>query len=523
MTEHVSDVSSAPSEASRSGQSAAGERGGGLPGSSAPVCSRQSPPRRGAGPGMPPQSAPPQLLPAAPVGWLLGGAALVLAVVVSMVTLFSIDRSESAMARLLAEKGTSLIRAFESGLRTGMRSQVGVRLQSLLEEMSSSTDILFIAVTMPDGTIISHSSPDRLGEILQMDGREMDEAQMQALRPGHKAEWVVANMEGRRSFVVYRTFMPVKLENSRLPPPGVPQPLIFLGLDVSPFEMTRTQDRYHVLTLAGVILMVGMACLLALYYAQRARESRRRQHAAEGQVRLLEEEVRRKEKLAAVGTLAAGVAHEIRNPLSSIKGYATYFGQRFPDGSEDRQAAEVMVHEVDRLNRVITDLIGLSRPTDVHPEPVAARTVAEHALRLLRQDAERQGIALKLDAPAKLPDMLVDADRFGQALLNVCLNAIDAMPDGGALTIAVSRYSRKRLCLEVRDTGTGIAPEALAHIFEPYFTTKGHGTGLGLPTVHKIIEAHGGEVSVSSRLRTPERAGGTVFRFLLPIAAGGVS
>ena len=149
--------------------------------------------------------------------------------------------------------------------------------------------------------------------------------------------------------------------------------------------------------------------------------------------------------------------------------------------------------------------------------------MAEHALRLLRQDAERQGIALKLDAPAKLPDMLVDADRFGQALLNVCLNAIDAMPDGGTLTIAVSKYSRKRICLEVRDTGTGIAPEALAHIFEPYFTTKGHGTGLGLATVHKIVEAHGGEVSVTSRLRTPERAGGTVFRFLLPIAAGGVS
>lgn len=477
----------------------------------------------GAAPGMPPQSVPPQSLPTAPVGWLLGGAALVLALVVIMVTLFSIDRSESAMARLLAEKGSSLILAFESGLRTGMRSQVGVRLQSLLEEMSSSTDILFIAVTMPDGTIISHSSPDRLGEILHRDGREMDERQMQALQPGLEPQWMVANMEGRRSFVVYRTFLPVKSGDGQPPPPGVPQPLIFLGLDVSPFEMTRAQDRWHVLTLAGVILMVGMACLLALYYAQRASESRRRQHLAEGQVRLLEEKVRRKEKLAAVGTLAAGVAHEIRNPLSSIKGYATYFGQRFPDGSEDRQAAEVMVREVDRLNRVITDLIGLSRPTDVHPRPVSARAVAEHALRLLRQDAERRGITLELDAPAKLPDMMVDADRFGQALLNVCLNAIEAMPDGGTLTVVVSRYSRKRLCLEVRDTGMGIAPEALAHIFEPYFTTKGHGTGLGLATVHKIMEAHGGEVSVTSRVRTPERQGCTAFRFLLPTATGGNS
>ena len=110
-----------------------------------------------------------------PLGLLLGGAAVVLALMVTLLTLISIDRSEAAMARLLAEKGSSLIIAFESILRSGMRSEAGVRLQVLLEEMAESPGIVFVAVTMPDGTIVAHSNPVRLGEILQVGGREADE------------------------------------------------------------------------------------------------------------------------------------------------------------------------------------------------------------------------------------------------------------------------------------------------------------------------------------------------------------
>lgn len=193
------------------------------------------------------------------------------------------------------------------------------------------------------------------------------------------------------------------------------------------------------------------------------------------EVRRLEAEVRRREKLAAVGNLAAGVAHELRNPLSSIKGYATYFGGRFPEGSADREAAQVMVKEVERLNRAIGDLIGLSRPTDIRPRMTGMRRLIEDTLRLIGQDAANHKVAIRFDAPEVLPDVAIDPDRMRQVILNLCLNGLEAMPDGGELFLSL-HPEPDALRLEIRDTGMGIAPDALPHIFDPYFTTKGQGT-----------------------------------------------
>ena len=248
------------------------------------------------------------------------------------------------------------------------------------------------------------------------------------------------------------------------------------------------------------------------------------------EVRRLQDEVRRREKLAAIGSLAAGVAHELRNPLSSIKGYATYFGSRFAEGSEDREAARVMVQEVERLNRVISDLIGLARPSDIAPRPVDAGFLVRHVLRLVRQDAAHRGVAVRVEPDGMngpdgmvgagpdgvgpqtgVPRALLDPDRFSQALLNVFLNALEAMPSGGELAVRLAAAPGNRIAVSVRDTGTGIAPEHLATIFDPYFTTKSQGTGLGLAIVHKIVEAHGGEVSLRS---APGQ--GTEVTFLLP-------
>ena len=141
---------------------------------------------------------------ATPPGLYVGGAALVLAFMISLMAYISIGRNEAGMARLLAEKGCSLVIAIESALRSGMRNEAGVHLQVLLEEVATSPGLVFIAVPMPDGTIVAHSNRLRLGGILRLDDVEMDEARMRDLNPGILAQWGSMHMEGQRVFVVYR-------------------------------------------------------------------------------------------------------------------------------------------------------------------------------------------------------------------------------------------------------------------------------------------------------------------------------
>jgi two-component system sensor histidine kinase HydH len=219
-----------------------------------------------------------------------------------------------------------------------------------------------------------------------------------------------------------------------------------------------------------------------------------------GEVRRLQDEVRRQEKLAAIGGLAAGVAHEIRNPLSSIKALATFFAGQFATGSAGREAADVMTQEVDRLNRAITELLEFARPTDLKPQEADIPFLIARSLQLVRQDAADRAIRIETRIDDALCPVRVDPDRFAQCLLNLHLNAIEAMENGGTLTVCCRSNRGRYLDIEVADTGPGIAPEQREQIFDPYFTTKPKGTGLGLAIVHKIVEAHGGRLTVDSTL-----------------------
>jgi two-component system sensor histidine kinase HydH len=226
----------------------------------------------------------------------------------------------------------------------------------------------------------------------------------------------------------------------------------------------------------------------------------------------LRKEVERSQRLAAVGSLAAGVAHEIRNPLSSLKGFATYFRQRYGGVPDDVKVADIMIQEVDRLNRVITELLEFSRPMELKRRATDLAGLVRHTLGTIEGQARGEGVTVQSNLPPELPAAYIDPDRMTQVLLNLFLNALAAMDKGGVLTVGAARQDDYTLRVSVADTGTGIRKEDLGRVFDPYFTTKPSGTGLGLAIVHRIVEVHGGEIRLES-----EPGKGSTFTILLPI------
>jgi two-component system sensor histidine kinase HydH len=228
------------------------------------------------------------------------------------------------------------------------------------------------------------------------------------------------------------------------------------------------------------------------------------------EIRRLEQEVARSQRLASVGSLAAGVAHEIRNPLSSLKGFATYFRDRHGADPEDGKVAAIMIQEVERLNRVIGQLLEFARPPQLDLRPTDLADVVRQAVTLVAGQARARGIAVRTEL-ADLPKARFDGDRIKQVLLNLFLNALAAMEGGGTLTVVLAPEDG---CVRIAvcDSGIGIDREDLGRVFDPYYTTKPSGTGLGLAIAHQIVEAHGGEIRLES-----EPGRGTTVTVTLPV------
>ncbi|MDI6755955.1 MAG: ATP-binding protein, partial [Thermodesulfobacteriota bacterium] len=232
------------------------------------------------------------------------------------------------------------------------------------------------------------------------------------------------------------------------------------------------------------------------------------------EIRDLQEKVRRSERLASLGRLAAGVAHEIRNPLSSIRGFAQYFMRRLKGQEEEQEYASIMVKEVDRLNRVISELLDFARPKEPHREPQALEGIVDYYLKLLQPEFSQKKIKVEKSFEPDLPLVGVDRDQISQALLNLFLNSFESIEGEGKIKVSLKKISEPpALEVTIMDTGRGIAREDLEKVFEPFFSTKRKGSGLGLAIVHQIVEGHGGDISVDS-----QEGRGTTFRITLPVS-----
>lgn len=235
-------------------------------------------------------------------------------------------------------------------------------------------------------------------------------------------------------------------------------------------------------------------------------------------IKRLQEKVRRTERLAALGELAAGVAHEVRNPLSSVRGFAHYLKHVLQDRPQEREYADIMIKEVDRINNVMTNLLSFARPAEPRPEPTDLPGLLDHTVRLAAEDARLKKVEIRVSASPGLEDVRLDGGQITQVMLNLVLNALQAVEEGGHIAVEAYRTDRGRLRLTVEDDGPGIASDQAAKIFQPFYTTREKGTGLGLAIVHNIVENHGGEIRVVSPL--PGGGRGSRMVIDLPIGTG---
>jgi two-component system sensor histidine kinase PilS (NtrC family) len=232
------------------------------------------------------------------------------------------------------------------------------------------------------------------------------------------------------------------------------------------------------------------------------------------QVRTLEETSRRQDRLAAIGRMAASIAHEIRNPLAAMRGSIQMLRSEVDNNSSQAELMEIILRESDRLNRIITDFLNYARPRSLTQARVDVGNLLHQTFALLRHSPE---IAANQTISEELPPepIFAEADegQLKQVFWNLSRNALQAMPQGGTLTATLELNSDNRLRIAFSDTGRGMAPDQVEHLFEPFSSTTG-GTGLGLSIVYQIIRDHGGTINVRSR-----EGQGTTITIELPLAA----
>ncbi|MBI2469176.1 MAG: hypothetical protein HYV62_15390, partial [Candidatus Rokubacteria bacterium] len=354
------------------------------------------------------------------------------------------------------------------------RKEIGVERQ--IEELGRQSGVAAVALLGPDRTVLAHSDGARTGE------REDDPALARALEERRGLSRIVRRPDGVEVLEVVR---PLELDGAR-------HGLLRVDLSTAPIRRAWARDLKFAVLLGLAVLLAGGLGLGVIFYTQG-------RHL--GRIRALEAEVEQRERLSALGNLAAVVAHEVRNPLNAISMGLQRLREEFPPaegGAEYARVVELTQGEVRRLNGIVEEFLSLARPLPLKPERVAPAEVVQAVAALVEADARGRGVRLDVRTPADLPPARLDPDQMKQVLLNLVTNALEAMPQGGVLGLGAAAR-QGTLLLTVEDTGEGIPADLLPRIFEPYVTTRTRGMGLGLAIARRIVDAHRGRIEAESR------------------------
>lgn len=265
------------------------------------------------------------------------------------------------------------------------------------------------------------------------------------------------------------------------------------------FHPRDSEGRYMNLSVSQLLNSTGEQLGLVIIFEDITREIK------------MEDDFRRMGELAAVGQLAASIAHELRNPLSSIKGAAQFLQKEFEHEASIVEFLGIIIEEVNGLNKLTTEFLDFARPMQLELKPTSVNKVVEKTLQLMSVHITDHNTAVREALDPNVPEIQADEQQLDQVLKNIIINALQAMPEGGRLSLETGPTPAGGAYISVSDTGVGIPPDKIERIFQPFFTTKTKGTGLGLSVVHRIVENHGGRIEVIS-----EPGSGSAFKIILP-------
>ena len=365
--------------------------------------------------------------------------------------------------------------------------EIGVQRQ--IQELGRESETEFVALLDSNLNVVAHTDPGRIGQ------QEKEPIFLRAKGDRQLLSQIVESSGGKRYLEVVK---PVVLDESNLG-------FLKIGLALGSMEIAWHNSLRAIVILGVAIVAAGILGMAAIFHNQ---------HSHLQEVKALEIEVLHRERLSALGNMAATVAHEIRNPLNAISMGLQRLKAEFQptDDQEDySHLTELMLGEVHRLNSIVEQFLSLARPVEIKPQELSVQDVLKELATLVEAEAQQSKVRIRVVAPLTLPPLKADREYFRQTLLNLILNSLQAMPEGGTLTLEANT-SNGNLLITVTDTGVGIPQKNLPRIFEPYFTTKAKGSGLGLAIARRIVEAHGGTIAVFSKAGQ-----GCRFRISLPI------
>lgn len=495
---------------------------------------------------------------------LAAGVLVLLLVTLGVSTHDRLHRTRELMVQSLTHHATLVIQALEGFTRATMRQGFWrvVMLQALSDELVEHPHVISIAVLSPEGKLLSASRredsttpaepadplaglPEHLRQMVKerqsfsvflpgelVVGRTFEPLR-RLLRPGANPPAWARNLEPRGGQIP----PPPALGDGPSAPPAPPAPeppeaeerhhrgrmgpgmmrhwwgdapgnpphlgqaYVLVRLSTQTYEEARRQDLHQALLLAGLIFLAATLVGLVLVIAARRRDR---------EITRLRRQVAEAAHLAAVGRLAGSVAHEVRNPLSALRGLVQFLAKGAEPGSRQSEMAGLAVSEVDRLERVVSGLLEYTRPRPPRLLPLDLAESIQGTLSLVGDDPRAQGVEIGLALPPDLPLVQADPDQVRQVLLNLLINALEALNGRGRLDITI-RVEKRSIWVEVADDGPGLPPGQAEQVFDPFFSTRERGSGLGLAIARRIVEAHGGRIQAANR-----EGGGALFSFSLP-------